>query len=576
MRARTARDGLTVRAIAGTNNVLLAMDLNEAVRRDCLGFSIERTDVETGDRRWLPNMVRFPADQDTKNVTSARAPIQKFRWGDYTTEPKRRYRYRVVARRGTSKDILAQGVGAERPNAFDELPGGVAIEVLTEDCRADRTAIFFNRGAAASEAYVRRFGKNDPDKIPEALFWLSRGLNEAVLAFLAAATDKKFVLHAAIYEFQKDDLVDGLVRAKARGVDVSVVYHARDKGDEDHTKKRNEAAIQKAGIEFAKPRAAGPSNAIMHNKFVVLLRKTGTGTAKPVAVWTGSTNWTDGAIYGQLNVGHAVYDADVAEKYEQYFQHLHGDLSASAMKDKLATLSPVPHPPTRSALVHGTTPIFSPQKDLAMIDLYADICRQSKLLMVSAPFLLHEKIRATLEAENEGTLRFILADKEGSFGKKGEIEIVQRSNANKATVATVLKTPLNDFQGRLLEHTESFHHAGVHLHSKIIASDPFGLDPVLVTGSANFSNNSTTVNDSNSLIIRGDTDIMDIYVTEFMRMFEHYWFRFKRSQKEAEAKAKGQEVDKVLVLKDSAEWSDPYYVKGSEEMRDRQMFAGST
>jgi phosphatidylserine/phosphatidylglycerophosphate/cardiolipin synthase-like enzyme len=56
------------------------------------------------------------------------------------------------------------------------------------------------------------------------------------------------------------------------------------------------------------------------------------------------------------------------------------------------------------------------------------------------------------------------------------------------------------------------------VHSKIIAADPFGTDPILVTGSANFSENSTTKNDSNSLLIRGDTATMDIYSTEFMRM----------------------------------------------------------
>jgi hypothetical protein len=57
MRAKASKEGLTLRAIAGTSNVLLAMDLTDAKRAGCLGFSIERTDVETGDRRWLPNML---------------------------------------------------------------------------------------------------------------------------------------------------------------------------------------------------------------------------------------------------------------------------------------------------------------------------------------------------------------------------------------------------------------------------------------------------------------------------------------------------------------------------------------
>ncbi|HEY4847352.1 MAG TPA: phospholipase D-like domain-containing protein [Methylocella sp.] len=574
MRARASKDGLTLRLIAGTNNVLLAMDLSDAKRAGCLGFTIERTDVDTGDRRWLPNLVRFPNDPDGRNVTSARAPIQKFRWGDYTTEPGKRYRYRVIARNGSTADVLRQGVSAEKPGAFDTIPGGVMVEVRTEDSRQNETAVFFNRSAAASEAYVRRFGNNDPATIPEALVWLSRGLEEAILAFIAKTADERFALHAAVYQFQKEDLLAALQQAKARGVDVAVVYHARTKNASDKTKEKNEAAIAKAGIVFAKPRAADPPGAIMHNKFVVLLRKDTAGAARPISVWTGSTNWTDGAIYGQLNVGHAIYDATVAESYDAYFNLLSQDLDSHGMKGQVAALTPVPTAPARASVAHGVTPIFSPQANLAMIDLYADICQQAKVLFVAAPFLLHEKIRATFNEAPAGTLRFLLADKEGSFGREGEIELIQRNPANVASVATILKTPLNDFQGKLLEDTESFHHAGVHIHSKIIAADPFGADPILVTGSANFSNNSTRVNDSNSLVIRGDTAVMDIYATEFMRMFEHYWFRYRRSQEEAEAKAQGKPVDQTLTLKEEASWADKYYLEGSPEMLDRQAFAG--
>lgn len=112
MRARASKDGLTLRVIAGSNNVLLAMDLEEPKQRGCLGFTIERTDMDTGERRWLPNMLRFDIDplddadiaksavpvvedgkkkksskkasagapdRDAPMVSTARAPLQKFR-----------------------------------------------------------------------------------------------------------------------------------------------------------------------------------------------------------------------------------------------------------------------------------------------------------------------------------------------------------------------------------------------------------------------------------------------------------------------------------------------------------------
>ena len=445
MRAKASRDGLTCRVISGTNSALLAFDLSDTQRSGCLGFSVERTDLETGDRRWLPNMLRFPSDPNPVLPTTARAPLQKFRWGDYTIEPGKRYRYRAIARYGAARDIVAEGVSAEKPGGFDVVPGGVIVDVRAENSREDRTAVFFNRGAAASEAYFRKFGDNDPSKIPEALVWLSRGLEEAILAFLAKAIDDRFVLHAAVYEFQKPNLLQGLVAAKRRGVEVRVLYHARDKGQKDKTREKNEAAIGAAGIDFAAPREEDPQGAIMHNKFVVLLRKDAAGSPEPVAVWTGSTNWTEGGIYGQLNVGHAIYDGDVAKTYEAYFQLLSRDPTEADSRVALEKLTPVPA--SASHVPHGVTPIFSPQSSLGMIDLYADVCRTAKVLLVSAPFALHPKILAALNEESPNAIRFLMADKEGAFGKTGQIELMQRDPGNVAAVATILKTPPKRLSG---------------------------------------------------------------------------------------------------------------------------------
>ena len=599
MRARASKDGITLRIIAGSNNVILAMDLTEEARRDCLGFTIERTDVETGDRRWLPNMLRFESDaakdqlpkrqprtkprkpEMAPPVTTARAPLQRFRWGDYSVEPGRRYCYRVIARKETAKEIIATGKNVEHRHAFDLIPGGVAIEIKTENNREEDASVFFNRGAAASDAYNQRYGKIDPEKIPDALWWLSRGLEEAITTFIGRATGPEFGLHAAIYEFQKGELLRSLKEAKRdREVEVKVVYHARVKkgktgrpNSHDMTARKNKEAILKARIEdLVVPRRADPQGAIMHNKFIVLLQKDA-DQYRPVAVWTGSTNWTRGAIYGQLNVGHAVFNDKLARTYETYFQLLAQDLSASAMKRELAKLTPVPK--SRANIQSGITPIFSPQKEIDMIKLYAEICKKAKVLMVCAPFALHKAIRDTFADDRPEVMRFLMGDKEGAFGnkKKGEITLLRRDWRNAITVATVLKTPLNDFQGNLLQDAESFHHAGVHVHSKVIIADPFGVDPILITGSANFSKNSAQVNDSNSLIIRGDTAVADIYVTEFMRMFEHYWFRAHIEGKTSRGKKKKTKAARLRGLLEDPSWSDSYYKKNSREMTERLTFA---
>src|SRR5262249_28332118 len=119
---------------------------------------------------------KAPPEQDAPMVSSARAPLQKFRWGDYTLEPGKRYRYRAGARYEPAAEIIKAGKESERRRQFDIIPGGVSVDITTENNRGHEVAVFFNRGAAASRAYNNRYGDNDPAKIPDALWWLSRGL----------------------------------------------------------------------------------------------------------------------------------------------------------------------------------------------------------------------------------------------------------------------------------------------------------------------------------------------------------------------------------------------------------------
>jgi len=594
MRATNTKNGVTLRVIAGTYDVILGIDLRETKRQGCLGFSIERTDLGTADRplparqqksRWLPNMIRFPHDPNPKNITTDRAPLQKFRWGDYTTTPGCKYRYRVVPRYGKPGNLTPKLDGTV----------GVSVEITTEDNRKPETAVFFNRAAAASRAFELEF----PDITSENLLlgdsatalkakqWLARGLDQALLGFLELAKDKNYALHAAVYEFQKAELLAGIKDAVKRGVEVQVVYHGRRKktkngpDPKDKTVLKNAKAIRDAGItKVCKPRKADPQNAIMHDKFVVLLTKDGK-TFAPQAVWTGSTNWTDGGMYGQLNVGHAFTDPLLAKKYESCFQLLHGDEAGATLKKQLAALTPVLNPlPTG----RGKWPILSPQAKTSMLQLYTDLCSGAKCLMVCAPFALYPSIREALQKKQPGALRYLLLDTQKSLGKPEEVKIQEAVPQNTISVATTLASPLHDFQGELLEGKESFLHAGIHIHAKIILADPLGDDPILVMGSANFSQNSTTLNDSNSIVIRGDTAVADIYVTEFMRMFEHYHFRASLAnveKKSPHGKKKGKQPvgagdNNVISLKEDDSWSEDYYKPGSHDEQDRTTFAGTS
>ena len=220
MRAAITRNGLMLRVIAGTHSAILGIDLQENKRKGCLGFSIQRTDLGTVEKpippnkqagRWLPNMLGFPGEPAGTTET---APLQKFRWGDYTLQPASRYRFKVVPKYGKPGKLTTP----------PELADGVEVEIATEDPAAHEAAVYFNRAAAASSAFEKQFphlktetlllGKTDEAR--KARAWLSNGLEEALLGFLAQAADKSFALHGAIYEFQKPELLAGLKAAADR------------------------------------------------------------------------------------------------------------------------------------------------------------------------------------------------------------------------------------------------------------------------------------------------------------------------------------------------------------------------
>ena len=208
--------------------------------------------------------------------------------------------------------------------------------------------MFFNRGAIASQEYARRFMNFAPDQLTDpreraaAYKWLSRGLLEALLAFIARASGPEFALRGAVYEFRRAEVLQAFKAAAERGADVQIVYDGI-----DDVQLPNEQAIAANGIAaLCSPRTRG---SIMHNKFVVLLRD-----GEPEAVWTGSTNISENGLFGQLNAGHQVEDATVARAFRDYWDQLRLNPAPKDLKTWVAANSPRPPVPAAA----GTTTVM--------------------------------------------------------------------------------------------------------------------------------------------------------------------------------------------------------------------------
>ncbi len=97
--------------------------------------------------------------------------------------------------------------------------------------------------------------------------------------------------------------------------------------------------------------------------------------------------------------------------------------------------------------------------------------------------------------------------------------------------------------------------------------DPLTSSPIVMAGSANFSNASSTENDENMLIVRNNNRVADIYLGEFMRLYNHHAFREFVEQNGAAALSI---APSNLRLDD---WWQGYF-GDTARSRQRQFFAG--
>jgi phosphatidylserine/phosphatidylglycerophosphate/cardiolipin synthase-like enzyme len=547
---------LTARAVAGSRAVLLGFDLAAAPAADFLGFAVRKTDLGTGRTGWLPNFLRFAINQGPAHPGhpsgTDRNPLQTFQWGDYTTEPGQRLRYEVVALSGT-------------PTALIE-GDSVTLDVVCEPPDDGRHGIHFNRGVAGSQAYTRKFGSSSPLDVPVAAEWMSRGLEEALLAFIARAKGPGFALHGAFYEFFHPPVLGALHQAARAGAEVSLAVSCpSSSGWPDYPAGQNIDAIRaftgKRGVykglsTFVKPRSR--AKAIAHNKFLVLLEQ-----GAPVGVWTGSTNVTPGALYGQSNLGHVVWDPELARVFDDYWALLHGDKPAA---DVVAFAEA--HTTVKDT---GTSALLSPRANLQALDYYAQLIRDRRqAVFITGPFGLADQISAALAVPSD-KLRYELLE-----SSDRELMTILGADPGNQVAAGAFLGESGGWHQFLREQLTGLNEHVKYVHTKYMVIDPLTADPTVVTGSANFSAASTDANDENMLVIRGDTRVADIYLSEFMRLFTHMRFRAAVTGRNTTRRAPDPaepDITAPLTLQEDARWAQPYFVDGSPRARERALFA---
>ena len=650
--------GLTVVDANGTAPDLSAPSNNEqpSSHDAFIGFAIDRRDMSSGK---------------STSLNFDGRPIQKFHYGDYTVEPGHQYEYSV--RQMIKASSRSRYSFFSRPK-YVTVGSPLVVTVTTEDPSTSKHGVYFNRGVAGSQAYAEKFGEfrkwykvnkygkshwtsiinplsiPDPAKKKEACAWLSRGLEEALLEFISEACDDCWQLRVTAYEFTHKEVVHAFAAAVERGVDVKIIHHVKgsyrpktrfndvvkDKDGRvvkewvpDNTTSETQHAINAVGFQSLdhariwhhETFIERHTSSIMHNKFIILLRD-----GLPVKVWTGSTNFTESALYGQSNVGHIVRDEDIAQQYLKYWNklaldppgrskrhsgssHDEDDLPMDEINEQLQPdpTGPQPH--------DATAVFFSPRKTSDLLDWYADRMGDAATSVhftaafgVSQPLahVLNKDGKQSREvgvrrsprlAKRIGTddklLRYILLDSQpsehssersrASAEKKGrgneycDYFDFKKLKSNRIAYGAVLSGSKEEMEdgpsSSSSEHSESLTGLSTFVnfvHTKFMIVDALTDNPTIITGSANFSVASTEQNDENMLVIQGDTSVADVYLTEFMRLFDHFYSRDKHN----ESKDKGSESSRgwMDVVEDNS-WMKPYFDPSHQLFRERVLFS---
>jgi len=439
--------------------------------------------------------------------------------------------------------------------ADPEVEDGPTMAVKTAGLSGEHS-VLFNRAAAASQAFSRKFpevekeleaarkAKKDPPPLPKgALDWLNRGILKQIIGFVEQATDATWALDIAIYEYELKDIVDAVNAAHRRGVNVRVVYHAK-QGDKQT--EENERSLSALPDEA---KTARLTHKICHHKFVVLSKLEG-GVRKPRAVLCGSTNFTHNGVYRQANVVHVVRRADVAQQYLTLFEELFKGEDVGATRRFVNQNNPLdPSQP----LFAG----FSPRSGLA--DLQAFIreveAARGDVLFCTA-FDLYDDLEAALLGERlDPILRY------GVQNSRSKITGFHRDRTADFVATSMLSRGLEGF----LKESTKGQRGNILIHTKLIVVDFTSDAPVVISGSHNLSKSASEGNDENFLMVRENTDVADCYGCELMRLYDHYRFRWYRKQ--------GTDREPPSLAEDDS-WTEEYFEPGSLKESDRLRFSG--
>ncbi|MBS1638290.1 MAG: T9SS type A sorting domain-containing protein [Bacteroidetes bacterium] len=319
--------------------------------------------------------------------------------------------------------------------------------------------------------------------------YLNQTLDDTLIAYINRA---KYTLDIAVYNYIQtsgiSNIATAINSAYSRGVAIRWIYNG------------SSSNSGLSSINSSIQRLASPTTSaynIMHNKFMIVDANS-SNTADPI-VWTGSCNWDEEQFNLDVNNTIIIQDKALALAYTTEFNEMWGGtgLSPNTTNSKFGPFKTNNTPHTFTVGGKTIESYFSPSDG-------TNSHIQSSIR--TANYDLYFGVYTFTDSNDADSIK---AKKVAGVYTAGIMDQYSQTFTPYTTLSAALGTKLKVYT----QSTSIF-------HDKLLIVDPChpSSDPLVLTGSHNWTASADTKNDENTLIVHDDT-VANLYYQSFYQNF---------------------------------------------------------
>lgn len=525
----------TIKAFANCDHVYIAWRYEQLIP-NCIGFAVyKRVNGEpAATAEPIVNHIGFAGQDPQPGETrpSTDWPIQRFTWTDYDVKFGDKVSYMAVPILWLNSAVSKDSHGAS------EWSDPVTVGTSTD------FEAYFNRGIISSQFMSKQLDNlqetdkkatladtlTDPNSIIRQ--FLGGILAEKLFSEMdAVIQDESLSIHLALYELNEEIFIGKLkeIGERCHLILANGAFQKKPHNDENWDVRQDLKDNSKVNVYDR----IVTGEHFAHNKFIVFCKND-----EPFKVWTGSTNTTENGLYTQVNNAVIINDESVAKWYLDEWNEIKS--AGDAYPKPYIESNSKGHPAHNATASHTpTTTWFAPVsalQDMNAANALINHAKEGILFLFFNPGTkntLYDTImdKYTSEGNKPFFVHGIMNQDPG--GKVHPLVFIHKGNTQSTNFDTIIPKAIGE---EFSYWSEEIKPKMVTIHSKVVVVDPFGPNPVVMTGSHNMGPKASKENDDNLNIIIGNKSLAQQYAVNILAVYDHFHWRYALAQNNSGSK----------------------------------------